>query len=676
MARILVVLFVFIGASPLAYAQVMDDFRFSDRQSFQRYLETQKDFCPFPSKEWLNTIMSDPAQSLQNKVSIIHFGSFDNVYSNHNLQVLEQIQTSFPQTAVLVVHNPKFEYPAAPEDLESMIALYNLALPLYHDKGFELWNCNEVNTWPTTLVVAPGGKIIDRITGALNYRSFELTLPKVLQLLKSNHRMSNQPFAGRKPSTQTKQPILRFPIAIEKDVNRDLLFISDFMANRIWVITPQGDVVHVIGSGKAGNEDGDWHSASFDGPWGLAWDDVAKSLYVADHRNHLIRKIDFTTKEVTTLLGSGNVGERGRIKGVGRNVALGFPTQLLMVGNNLYVSLAGHAEIWNCDVRTEVAERIAGTGIPSFKDGQALKAGLSQPMGMARDKTGVIFFLDAQASAVRAYILDDIVRTSVGKGIFDFGYSDGKKDEIRLRYPLGMCMYDENLYIADSYNHVIRKVDPFKIRAQTVSGSGEAGYQNGEDYQSSFELPTDVVELRGMLYVTDAGNGVIRTVNPKNGDSGSLTLYNFSDIAQRFSANITDMRDLDEVYVKEGQNLIHINFNLGDQYVFDLSGFSNVGVVSRNDTLFMRENNMLDGRITLDYQLESDAPAKDIVLDFFLYFQEKTRPEKQYFRGVTYVIPIRKEEQKATGTTSIEIHYDPDSPAGGAVEPSGQIYME
>lgn len=676
MTRILTLLVLLLGATTLSNAQTIQNFRFNDRQGFQRFLDAQEDFCPFPANNWMNTIMSDPAQSLQNKVSIIHFGSFDNVYSNHNHDVLERIQRAFPETAVLLVNNPKFNYPTDSASLQAMIELYDLELPLYRDEGFELWNCNEVKTWPTTFVVAPGGKIIDRITGALDYRSFELSMPKVLQMLKTSNRLNRQPHAGVKPSTQGKQPILQFPIAIEKNANMDLLFVSDFMANRIWVITPQGDVVHVIGSGKAGNEDGNWYTASFNGPWGMAWDDVAKSLYVADHRNHQIRKIDFTTKEVSTILGSGNTGERGRIKGVGRNVALGFPTQLLMVGNNLYVALAGNAEIWKCDVRTEVAERAAGSGLPSFKDDEALKAGLSQPMGMARDKTGVIFFLDAQASAVRAYILDDLVRTSIGQGIFEFGYVDGKKDEIRLQYPLGMCMYNENLYVADTYNHVIRKVDPFKLRAQTVSGSGEAGYQNGEDYQSSFHLPTDVVELGGVLYVTDAGNGLIRTVNPKSGNTSSLTLYNFSEIAQRFSPNITDMRNLDEVYVRNGNNVIHIDFDLGEKYVFDLSGFSNAGVVSRNDTLFVRENNMLEGRITLDYQLEPEASTKDIVIDFFLYFQEKERPEKQFFRGVTYIIPVKKDAKQALGTTSIQISYDPDSLSGGVIKPTGQKFME
>lgn len=83
------------------------------------------------------------------------------------------------------------------------------------------------------------------------------------------------------------------------------LFIADSGHNRIVVSKTEGEVLHVIGTGKAGLTDGDFEVAEFFAPQGMAFDAESQILYVADTENHAIRKVDFTTQKVETIAGTG-----------------------------------------------------------------------------------------------------------------------------------------------------------------------------------------------------------------------------------------------------------------------------------------------------------------------------------------------------------------------------------
>jgi hypothetical protein len=654
---------------------IIKQFNFTKPDVFQVYLDNQPTFCNFKNGAWANTQARVPKYDGANKLTIVHFGSFDNLSSQHNLNVLAQLQASFPELNIFLVNNPKFDFPKYADEVERMMAMLDNPLPVYLDEGFEVWNCNQVDTWPTTLFLAPDGKIIDRTNSLLNYRSLELKIPLVLRMLRVIKPTNTQPFATLKPSLRGKNQLLKYPIAIEKNEAEFILFVSDFSANRIWVMSNMGDVLDVIGSGEKGDEDGDWTAATFDGPWGLAWDKDNNALYVADHYNHRVRKVDFSTKQVSTILGSGLMGDKDAEKGVGTSFNMAYPTQLEIQDYKLFIALGVDAGIWQCDLRTEVAERIAGTGHAGFKDGNAKESALAQPMGMAMDKTGVLFFSDAQASAIRA-VDDGVLSTKAGSGLFDYGMSNDRKAGISFQYPMGMCVYNDDLYIADSYNHCIRKFDPFKKRSETMAGSGVPGYKNGSGGEALYHYPTDLVVLEGKCYITDAGNGLIRTYDLQTNRSESLRLFNYDKIARGNTPIITDLRELEGVEIASGNNLIDLEIDLGERYELDPSGYSNFAVSSRNDTLFVRKDAMRnEGKILLDYQLEPDINPEAIVLDFYLYFREKARPEMQYFRGVSYIIPTKLKDGKPEGM-AMQLLFDPDAIMGIVPAQSEQLFME
>lgn len=665
---------VFIFLAGLCPAQMISNFFFTKPQELERYLKNQPELCEFPEGALIGS-SSAPSSLMRERFTIVHFGSFDNTISNHNLTVLEQLRVSFPEICVLFVNSPKFGFPAKPADVKTFTALQNTSVPVFNDSAFSFWECSGIESWPTTLFVTPSGKVADKVTGALDYRTLELDLPRILKLTAITEKTNKTPLTLSKPSDRGKKPLLEHPRGIAVNVQKEMLFVSDFSANRIWTLSPTGDVLFVIGNGTAGDDDGNFYEASFNGPSGMVYNADKNVLYIADHKNHRIRTADLATREVTTLLGNGLPGDSASFKVSGRSGPLGFPEGLALHENDLYISRSGAGQIWKCDLRTEVAERIAGTPQPGFSDGAADDARLAQPLGMVSDKTGILFFTDGQSSSVRA-LEDGKVHTVSGKGLFDFGYEDGKRDAVAFARPAGMCMYDEELYIADSFNHCIRVFDPFKLRSSTIAGGSGPGHSDARGGDAQFFLPTDVAEMNGVLYIADSGNRSVRTLDLETKRTSTLTLFNYGEIARTRTPVINETETLAPLSLSEGNNIIDIKIKLPDAYEYDLSGYSNMAVSSRNDTLFVRRDNAIEGEVTLDYQLEPGTRPSDIFLDFHFYFRDAGVPRKQYYRGVTYIIPVTYSEEPPQPISRI-VDFDPDAVRGGPIVPEdGQLFME
>ena len=125
------------------------------------------------------------------------------------------------------------------------------------------------------------------------------------------------------------------------------------------------------------------------------------------------------------------------------------------------------------------------------------------------------YVADSEASAIRAVPLSDPkgkerVRTIVGVGLFDFGDRDGTGSEVLLQHPLDVALNGGQLYIADTYNHRVKKLDPETGSATRFAGSGRPGREDG--HQAEFNEPGGLSILAGDLYVADTNNHAVRIV--------------------------------------------------------------------------------------------------------------------------------------------------------------------
>src|SRR5262249_26467021 len=207
---------------------------------------------------------------------------------------------------------------------------------------------------------------------------------------------------------------------------------------RIVITDLQGQRVAIAGSGLPGRHDGAFRDASFNDPQGMAV--AGDRLYVADRKNHLIRLLDLVRGTVKTIAGTGNQGHGRPGAGPALETPLNSPWDLCLVDRALFIAMAGNHQIWKLDLDVNTIGPFAGSGREDIADGAPVEACFAQPSGLATDGKNV-YVADSEASAIRAITLvgEPRVRTIVGKGLFEFGDTDGRGEQVRLQHPLGVA---------------------------------------------------------------------------------------------------------------------------------------------------------------------------------------------------------------------------------------------
>jgi sugar lactone lactonase YvrE len=306
------------------------------------------------------------------------------------------------------------------------------------------------------------------------------------------------------------------------------LYVADSNNNRIRKITPGGEASTLAG-GTYGFADGIGGSAKFNRPKGIAID-AAANLYVADSGNYRIRKIT-PAGEVSTLAGD----ERGFADGIGINAKFAHPSGIaidaaghLYVADSAHIALASSNSANNDRIRkiTPAGEvsTLAG-GKVGFADGVGSDARFNEPVGIAIDAAGNLYVADTRNDSIRKITPAGEVSTLAGGwtgfagGWSGFagewsGFADGVGRDARFRSPHGIAIDAAgNLYVADAWNHRIRKITPAG-EVSTLAGS-EKGFADGVGSDAKFYWPSGIaIDAAGNLYVADYRNHRIRKITP------------------------------------------------------------------------------------------------------------------------------------------------------------------
>jgi len=156
---------------------------------------------------------------------------------------------------------------------------------------------------------------------------------------------------------------------------------------------------------------------------------------------------------------------------------------------------------------------IAGSGTPAFLDGQGTAAQFMYPRDLDVDNSGTLYVVDTDNRRIRTITPSGAVSTLAGSGTT--GYLDGPGTTARFNAPRGIAVNEDGtVYVADTYNHRIRKITPTGD-VSTLAGSGAIGSADGQGLAAQFYRPHDiVVDKSGYLYVTDSYNDLIRKISP------------------------------------------------------------------------------------------------------------------------------------------------------------------
>ena len=441
----------------------------------------------------------------------------------HIFPQLRKLEEKYAAELVVIgVHSAKFPNEKYADNVLLAAQRYELKHPIVNDAEFQVWQQYACRAWPTLMFVDPAGKVIGKHEGELPYAAFDDLLGRMIAEFDQQGLIDRRPL-NLKPDA-VADTTLAFPGKVLADGPGNRLFIADTNHNRIVITDLDGAAQAVIGSGAAGFADGSYAAAAFNHPQGMELVDDA--LYVADTENHAIRRVNLAAATVDTIAGTGEQGHDRRASGPGRQVALSSPWDLAHYEGTLYIAMAGVHQLWRLSLADGVVGPHAGTGGENIDNGPLATATLAQPSGIVvgQDRNGnpLLYFADSETSSIRSAGLDPAtgrVATLVGIDLFAFGDRDGVEHHVRLQHPIGIEWRAGELFVADTYNHKIKKLLPLTRSVQTLLGAGAAGLNDGAGRQATFSEPSGLSfaefddDRPPLLYIADTNNHAIRVAD-------------------------------------------------------------------------------------------------------------------------------------------------------------------
>lgn len=322
---------------------------------------------------------------------------------------------------------------------------------------------------------------------------------------------------------------LILPSAVVFDAAGNLYF-AESGRHLIRKIDTLGNITTVAGTGAQGfsGDAGPATSATLDSPAGLALDN-ANNLYIADTHNHRIRKLDLITGILTTIAGStpGFSGDTGPAT----SAQLNLPTALALdAANDLYIADTGNHRIRKLNLATSIISTIAGIGTQGYAgdNGPAMSAAIDSPTGLAVDSVGNIYLSDTHNHRVRKIIASTgNIATVVGNGSPGFSGDTAPSNSATLALPHGLSLDAAgNLYLADTANNRIRRIDAISGVITTVVGDGTQALSGdgGPATAASLDSPTATsLAPSSLLTVADTGNQRIRQLTAQPAPNTTIT---------------------------------------------------------------------------------------------------------------------------------------------------------
>ena len=430
---------------------------------------------------WLNTDGSVSLADLRGRFVLLDFWTFCCINCLHVLDELRDIEEKYADDLVVVgVHSPKFVHEADPDALAAAVERYDVRHPVLDDPDLVTWQAYTARAWPTLVLIDPEGYVVAQYAGEGHAHAIDALIAELReeQLAKGTLQPGDSPYVA----PPAPEGDLRFPAKAIR-LPTGTFLVADAGHHRLVELEADAHtVVRPIGSATRGAADGAAGIASFNEPNGLCLlpDEVAAKVgydvVVADTVNHLLRGVRLDTGEVRTVAGSGRQwfgdtssldpfirGLRGG--GPDDTASLSSPWDVVWWQDRVWVAMAGIHQLWTFDPRTGEVEVAAGTTHEGLVDGPNAEAWFAQTSGfaVAADR---LWFVDSETSSLR-YVIGDPSRrdqqvvSAIGRGLFDFGFTDGPAADALLQHPLGVAVLpDGSLAVADTYNGAVRRYDP------------------------------------------------------------------------------------------------------------------------------------------------------------------------------------------------------------------------
>lgn len=360
-------------------------------------------------------------------------------------------------------------------------------------------------------------------------------LALLLMVLLGSHKLSGRPyewttFAGSNGGNGFRDgPVgiasfnTPFALAVVASGN---VYLADTGNHTIRKIAPGGMVSTVAGEGGiSGSLDGSGEQARFNRPGGIALDGEG-NLLVADTGNHTIRKIS-PSGTVTTL--AGQAGILGHSDGIGQAARFSSPASITVAPDgDLYVADTDNHLIRRITPAGAVTTYSGQAGISGSTNGGPAVASFNSPKALATDGSGSLYIADTYNCLIRKITPDGNVTTHAGQ-LLAYDHLDGIATEARFFMPEGIVVdAARNVYVADPVYGNIRRISATDGMVTTLAGNinpWEPGRKDGTGTEARFNEPRGLALANdGALLVADSGNHGLRKVST----SGEVTTFAMS----------------------------------------------------------------------------------------------------------------------------------------------------
>lgn len=307
--------------------------------------------------------------------------------------------------------------------------------------------------------------------------------------------------------------LFNYPVGIAADHSGNL-FVSEYGNHTVRQIAPGAIVTTLAGSaGQSGSADGtNSATARFYNPCGAAVDGFG-NVYVADTANCTVRKVA-PGGIVTTLAGLAAVD--GSADGTNADASFSYLSS---------VAVAPDSSVFIADLNNHIIRKMSPSGVvvtfaglagtQGTNDGTGSAARFYQPLGVAADQNGYVYVADTYNETIRKISPLGEVTTFAGKAGAS-GTNNGLGSAARFYLPFGVAVDTKsNVYVADTWNHAVRKISPGGLVTTLAGWPGRYGTADGTGMAARFYYPENVaVDTNGNVYVTDTGNCTIRRITP------------------------------------------------------------------------------------------------------------------------------------------------------------------
>ena len=306
---------------------------------------------------------------------------------------------------------------------------------------------------------------------------------------------------------------------VVEDPDGNLVFSEGNAARVRRILRKTGALETVAGSGRAAfaGDGGPATAAALKAPSEIAIDRRG-NLYIADAANYVLRRVDAKTKVITTIAGI----RRNTFTGDGPalEVALARPGGVALDREGrLLIADTMNARVRRLDFKSGLIETLAGSGDMVFngRAGKGLETGMAWPSAPRVDRAGNVWFCATGNN--RVLKLDSrtgLVQVAAGNGLNRYGGDGGPGPAAQLNQPASLVLDGaENVFIADTQNHAVRRLDAKTGILTTVAGDGTPGFEGdgGPAAKAKLNFPTGLgLDGKGNLYVVDAYNARIRKI--------------------------------------------------------------------------------------------------------------------------------------------------------------------